>query len=189
MRRTSIVVLGLVLATATRAEIIEVPVPELAGAYGENGAVRSATVILPMQPAVINGVSLHVAGNSTLGEAICLIVEEPVVTSWTYDFVAAFEADPGRWISGAIPPADFSGPFTSTRAFFPSPSIGTTWDFFLDGEAELTMDGFPAALVGLCGEGDSRPSVVVDTVTLIVDAEFTVPTASSTWGRIKALYH
>ncbi len=75
MKRTMLAVVFLVACVSpSRSAIIEIPLPELIGEYsGESGATRTASVVLPMIPSVINGVSLRIGGTSTLGEVICQI--------------------------------------------------------------------------------------------------------------------
>jgi hypothetical protein len=100
-------------------------------------------------------------------------------------FVTTMHAEDGLWIASAVPTE--SGLFTSTDKFSGVPPGETTWSFLLDGAGDVLFFGYPAVLVGLCFEV-TPPSAEVESVVLVIDAEFPVPTTSSTWGRIKALY-
>ena len=79
------------------------------------------------------------------------------------------------------------GRFEWRAQFRPSPHT-TTWSFLMDGEADISLFGAPAGLVGLCWPVSSPPTAVVEEAVLIVDAEYAVPVEATSWGRIKALY-
>lgn len=187
--KTSVVIFSLLLcATPAASEIIEIPVPNLLGSYAGEGDSRTTTVVLPMQPTAINSVSLRIGGTALLGEVMCEQAGVMAPSDWPMDFSAHFDAGEGSWVAGPRVPHDASGSFTDTRAFFSIPSVGPTWAFLADGNAEVEFQGAAALLVGLCFEVVTYPSAVLDEAVLIIDADFPVPVATSTWGRIKALY-
>ena len=89
------------------------------------------------------------------------------------------------WFSISTP-AFVPGQFMSTAIF--EPFNGTaTWDFLLDGEAELLFTGLPASAQSVCTPV-ILPRGNLAEVILIIDGEFQLPVRASTWGSIKALY-
>lgn len=165
------------------AEVVEIPMPELQGAYplSETMAERTTTVHLPALPSVISGAWVRLSGSVVVGEVSCEFNSGP----WPMDFVVYLPSGEIGWIAGP-PPMMTSGDFSVTTAFHRL-APGVDWSFLMDGEARITLWGAPAYLAGPCSE-ISTPSGVIDEAVLIVDAEYPLPVATSTWGRIKALY-
>ena len=79
------------------------------------------------------------------------------------------------------------GTFEWTGQFHANPST-TTWEFLMDGQAEISLFGAPAGLVDLCWPLTAYPTGTVEEAVLFVDAEFPVAVEPTSWGRIKALY-
>ncbi len=173
-----------VAVAPTRATVVEVPLPELIGTYESTGTSHTVPFVLPVIPSAIYSVSIRITGVSTLGVAQCLLLESVAEDVWPMDFVARFSGD--GWSAGPRVPYDASGPFTNTEVFHKYPAT-STWNFLLDGTGTLFFEGFGAFLVGVCS-GVTPPSVVIESATLLVDGDFVVPVAESTWGKIKALY-
>jgi len=180
-----IVALALTGLSEASATIVEVPLPALYGTYPitlSNGE-RTATVQLSPMLA-INSVSFRVSGTTAVGMVDC----EGNVEPWGMDILASMFTDgSGIWMSSELM-LMVSGAFAWTGTFRSSPPIGITWDFLLDGEAELILYGAPLILVGICTVIGPPPTADVTEATLIIDADFTVPTETGTWGQIKALY-
>jgi hypothetical protein len=101
-----------------------------------------------------------------------------------YDLAAFMPDGTGYffWSARAATPA-VPGAFEWMQDF----KYGTTWDFLLDGEATLDLEG-PTFSTGECWYAVPYPAVTVTAAVLIVDGEFTVPARNGTWGRIKGLY-
>lgn len=187
----AVIVLGLLLSGAgAHATIVEVPLPGLLGTYpiDMQHAERTASFVLPVIPAYINGASLRIAGTQQVGASMCLCGVDPCGPfPWSMNFMASLH-DPGlssQWIAG-VQLADVTGPFQWTESFeelFQS----ATWDFLLDAEGEVTLFGAGAYLPAVCS-GTVSPTADVTEAVLVIDAEFVVPTAPTTWGRVKALY-
>ena len=95
--------------------------------------------------------------------------------------------DTGTWYASDTMPEE-DGSFEWTATFRPRILQSPTWDFLLDGEGEIMVWGSPLAMIAICSETIPPPSAFVSDATLIIDADFTSPTESATWGRIKALY-
>jgi hypothetical protein len=188
--------LGLFALPRTAAAIVvEVPLPELAGTYGElsAGGSRVCTFHLPGLPALVRGVSLHVRGTTEVGVLMCdgqdgIVRPQP----WMTEIDGRMTDTPGRdwwaWtnlpVEGAPPVAggfDWTGAFRSYD--------GGTWGFLNDGEGTMELLGGATAYVLSCTPGSwPPPRVFVEEATLIVDADFAVPAPVTTWGRIKAAY-
>ena len=181
------VVVGL-MVTAANAVVIEIPLPGLLGAYplDESHGTRTVTVVLPQIPTAIHGASFRVSGTTVVGSITC----EWGPGLWPTDIEAIMDAgNVHYWFaSDHTHMPQVSGPFAWTADFRPTPPLGTTWEFLMDGEAQVQLYGAPAILVGLCFLNPSPPSAVVEEAVLIIDAEFPVSIDASTWGAIKALY-
>lgn len=173
----------IVFARTASAVVIEVPLPALVGTYTDES--RTVTVQLPSTPSAIHGVSLRFAGTTSLGTWSCdgsngygPPLPVPVQVE------ATFYAPPGGWF--AEPRLEATGPVSATVPFFPV--LGATWDFLLDGTADLNFGlwGEPAILECiLVGPPDVT---VLSEVTLLVDGDFSTPARASSWGHVKAIY-
>jgi hypothetical protein len=181
-----LVTVVLALSTAN-AEVLEIPLPGLLGVYplDEQNATRTVEFELPQAPLVVNGAWFRISGTTGVGTTTC---DGGGLYPWPMD-VSAFMADTVSahvWIAWALMPEE-PGPFAWTAEFRPIPSTAT-WEFLLDGEAEISLFGAPTALVGLCWPVSAPPTANVEEAVLIVDAEFPVGLEATSWGRIKALY-
>jgi hypothetical protein len=186
---TAAVVTMVLIATAAHATIIEIPLPGPLGAYplDESHATRIVTVVLPQVPTAIHGVFFRIAGTTEVGAITC---EWGGPYGWPIDVEASMDAGNAHYwfASDHTNMPEVSGPFGWTAAFRPIPTSGTTWDFLMDGVANVSLYGAPAGLVGLCFENPSSPTAIVTEAVLVIDAEFPIAVQPSTWGRIKALY-
>jgi hypothetical protein len=81
-----------------------------------------------------------------------------------------------------------AGAFSWTAAFQAVPPSGSTWDFLLDGTAEINLWGEPSGFILICSPASPSPTLTVTEAVLIIDGDFPIATETSTWGRIKALY-
>jgi hypothetical protein len=182
---TALVLVGLMSASA-RAEIVEISLPELTGAYplDEPDPGRFVTIQLDRHPDFIRNAWLHVEGTSVPGLADCGGGGQADV--WRMEFNAELDDGTGDWWYSICSSAFLPGQFTSTVVF--EPFSGTaTWDFLLDGEAVMLFSGLPASEQTIC-----TPIIVphgnLTEVTLVIDGDFPLPVRASTWGSIKALY-
>lgn len=169
------------------AETVEIPVPELCGAYSEDGVYeRTAGFDLGRPPVVVHGAWVRLTGDASVGTVVC---EGGGSYPWVLDFSAVMidSTTGGRWLTMSSMP-ETPGPFSFTADFWPTPRSTTTWNFLLDGRGEVTLYGAPMPLVGLCGPVTPAPEGVVEEAVLIVDADFPIPVENNTWGHIKALY-
>jgi hypothetical protein len=182
---TALVLVGLMSASA-RAEIVEISLPELTGAYplDEPDPGRFVTIQLDRHPDFIRNAWLHVEGTSVPGLADCGGGGQADV--WRMEFNAELDDGTGDWWYSICSSAFLPGQFTSTVVF--EPFSGTaTWDFLLDGEAVMLFSGLPASEQTIC-----TPIIVphgnLTEVTLVIDGDFPLPVRASTWGSIKSLY-
>jgi len=181
------IVTGLCLvATTAAAEVLEIPLPALLGSYpiGPGNTSRTVAFQLPRIPTVIHGVSFRVVGTSNIGVADCH--QAGTADLWPMEFVAEMKYSPDDYWQALEEPSYSPGVFTRTAEFEPAMET-TTWEFMLDGEADVTLFGAPLAVLGLC-DPILFPTGNITEAVLIVDAEFTLAVEASTWGRIKALY-
>jgi hypothetical protein len=185
MDRTSFAV-ALVLGAMARpcaAAVVEVPVPGLAGVYHDEA--RTAAFQLPAIPTAIHGVSVRVRGTTEFATYSCdgpggSGPPTPVPTQINVELAA----EPGLWGTGRNHDApgalDWTEPFESLD--------GATWSFLMDGSGEIWLSAsgiHPIPECFLVGPGDS---VTLESVTLLVDGEFTTPARPASWGRMKSIY-
>ncbi len=180
-RAIAIIVLGLVLPSPGRAEVIEIPLP---GLLGEYPAVRTVTFQLPGLPDAIHGAAFCIAGAAQVGVADCGIPGE--ANLWPLVFTARMQDTPNQDWEATHEPKYLTGLFTWT-ADFGATTDSTTWDFLMDGEAEIGLTGVPLEDLNSC-----TPVLVpygeVTEAVLILDVEFLLAVESTTWGRVKQLY-
>jgi hypothetical protein len=189
---SALLLLGAV--TSASATITEIPLPELVGQYPAGFSGRTANFHLPGRPAVIRSVSLHARGTAEVGLLLCDLYK-PTSFPWYTRVAGWMEAAPGfGWSveypnSPGAPP--MSGAFEWTVAFIPRAYSGpdtTSWYFLQDGEGSLTFNGDAEGYVLLCHEASPPPTVQIDEISLIIDADYPVPAVSNTWGQVKAIY-
>lgn len=177
---------AIAVASPAMAEVVTIPIPELAGQTNFTGTIPFS---LPSAPSVIRSVSIRVVAMAEPGTFYCNsnAVTYPWLTS-----IHAFLLDPAwtNWSAGPASPST-SGSYDVTQEFHPT-GYDPPWDFLLDGQAQLEFTCAPGVTDLYCTgpTGPSTPPLMhLQEVDLIIDADFSVPTLSQTWGRIKALYH
>jgi hypothetical protein len=188
MRTSPALIAALLLLSApARAAVFEIPLPELAGTYGQQGPIgRTATFHLPGIPALIRGASLRVRGTTEVGIIRCdPSGDHPWVTFTEGDMFAGPDQ---RWLAEARNPP-VAGAFETITPFefLTFSHIPPNWTFLANGEGAITMYGGPTGTVTDCVDLNS-PSVTVTEATLIFDADIPVPIKVRSWGRIKAAY-
>lgn len=180
------VALLVVMAVPVRAILIEIPLPGLHGTYPVTAQNYERRVTFRMidPPAAIHGAWFTVAGTTGVGVIEC----DGVQYEWP-TMLYAYMEDTFAHIWIADEPMPFTaGEFGWTAAFTPSPPIGTTWNFLLDGTADIVLSGGPSGYIGICSEVSAPPTLTVTSATLILDVDIPIRTEPSTWGKIKALY-
>jgi hypothetical protein len=179
-----LVLAGSLLAGPSHAAVMEIPLPALLGTYPIDAqhAERTASLVLPSLPAVIYGASLRISGTTVTGTITC---DPDPPGDWPIDFLASMGVPSHHWLGGGF--AGPTGSFTWVYSFQAVPINGTTWDFLLDGEADVTLWGAPASTIPECMTAGS-PTATVTEAVFIIDAEFPTAVETTTWGRIKSLY-
>ena len=180
--RIPVLVALLALAVPARADIYDIPLPDLIGTYP---AVHDVTFHLPGHPAVVRGASLRLVGSTEVGTATCFSGDLPWPTE-TYtamvgnDFTYTAEST-----NGNVP-----GPFESIipfTAFVPAGHTPPTWDFLLDGEGSFTLYGNP--VITTCEiTSNPPPSFTITGAWIRVDADIPTPAVPRSWGQLKAAY-
>ena len=188
MSRIGIVpmVLALLIATSSaRAETVEISLAALQGEYLADGETRVVSLQLDPAPLSINWVWLTIRGTATVGELYCdLVGNQP----WRAETIARMPDDSGKlWASWGYLPY-VAGSFVWNSQFVTSDSDPASWQFLLDGQAELQFAVYPSGYVLFCHPISPPPQVRVDEAKLIVNGDFSVQTEGSTWGRVKALF-
>jgi hypothetical protein len=98
--------------------------------------------------------------------------------SMTADGPASF------WLASDHTQGRVTGPLSWTAPFQKTPN-STTWSFFMDGVADVTLYGTdPYTWCNVT----SSPTTNITEAVLLLDAEFPIAVEPSTWGRVKALY-
>jgi hypothetical protein len=186
MLRTSVGVAALLLlaSSAGFSEVIEVPLPELAGSYASAGS-RTTEFDVGYQLDSINAVYIAWRGSVTPGtghgDGMWIPLDEWF--DWPAQFYARMAPDPpqsGAWQAWV---GSEGGGFDETTPFDSYLSPG--WDFLLDGAAEIRVELAPAIFIG--GVMVTPPTGYVSEATLVMDADFTAA-ESATWASIKSLY-
>jgi len=185
--RALLTLAAIVLASPASADIVTIPIPELAGQADFTGTIPFS---LSTAPTVVRSVSLRVVATAEAGTVHC--ISRDITYPWLTS-IHAFLLDPNwtDWWVGASGPST-SGSYDLTQEFRAmDPSGIAPWDFLLDGQAQLEFDCAPAVKTLYCDESypPNPPVMHLQEVDLIIDGDFPVPTVPQTWGRIKALYH
>lgn len=183
---------SLFAAPPASAIVVTIPLPEVIGTHGivpPDSTGVHVTFQLPGLPAVVRSVALHVVGTTEVGVLICDTSTGSAPYPWPTS-VGADMSPPqgGFWITES-PFMTVTGPFDWTGTF-DSYGTGATWAFLNGGVGILTFYGTPSGYVlsTECVEDSPPPRVFVTAATLIVDADFSVPAALTTWGKLKAAY-
>jgi hypothetical protein len=177
----------LLSAAVAQATVIEVPLPGLLGDYplSLSNGTRTVTVVLPQAPSAIHGASFRVSGTTMVGQADC--EESGGLLPFPMSVEAYMYADtPANvWYASDHSVGTVSGAFSWTAQFRPTPPTTTTWSFFMDGVADISLDGSdPFTWCNVL----VHPTSHITEAVLILDADFPVAVQPSTWGRIKSLY-
>jgi hypothetical protein len=179
------------VSASTKAEIVEVPLPSLQGAYwnADSGLVaeRYAEVVLPSPPSIIYGAWFTIRGSAEVGEYVC-DGSEGTPWPWVMDIYASMRGESGEWWLSVSPMPEEAGPFEWTSEFQVFASGLDSWDFLLDGEARVRLWGAPTGMPLMCSATTPPPHAQVTEAMLYVEGEFPVQAESSTWGRLKSLY-
>jgi hypothetical protein len=175
------------------AEIVEVPLPALHGLYWQPYpdealvAERFADVRLPAPPSVIYRAWFAVRGTAEVGEYFCTM-GEPGPLPWVMSIYALMRDQNGEAWTAIEGMPEQAGQFEWTAEFEDSPFAPASWDFLLDGEAEIRLWGAPIGMVIDCSGTLPAPAALVEEAVLYVEGEFPVQVESSTWGKLKSLY-
>ena len=181
MRTLSVAIL-LALAVPARAEIYEIPLPILVGAYP---AMHEVTFQLPGKPAVVRGASLRLVGTTEVGTLTCDNYPEPSLHPWMTTIYAPMEQDAFVAESDNGP---IAGPFETIAPFKSLGAPSPTWDFLLDGEGTFTFYGLAEITVLMCVTSNPPPTFTVTGAWIRVDADIPVPAGATSWGALKAMY-
>jgi hypothetical protein len=145
---------------------------------------RTVDLELP-QMTQIHSTSMRVSGITEVSSIWC---QGGAVGPWPTVLMATMVADAtGRWLATEQMPME-SGPFAWTSEFSAPLGSNPTWDFLLDGAAQLEMYGEPDAYMSTCTPTAPDPTIDLTEAVLVIDADFVVPTLHETWGAIKATF-
>ena len=189
--RISIVIASLLLICLQRqshGEIVEVPLPELAGEFKGNGFSQSINVHLENPPDSVRHVWMRLIGVVTPGLVECMIFPD---SPWPADLTVGTWDAVGRawWIAGAAVPKPaqigVQEPFDVTVEFHPL--TGATWETLMSGNFTVLLEAGPPGLIGVC-VGVTPPRGSVTEVRLIIEGDFLSSVSPSTWGRLKSLW-
>jgi hypothetical protein len=186
MRSFSMIVLILLLtASASLAELVEFPMTTLTGTYPGTEPERTEAFVFNMDPAMVNGAFLRIAGTMYEGSIVC----DGMTGPYPMEVGGIMpDATSGGWWWAYGPYDVTEGPFTVTVPVTGSFTGPASWNFLGTGQEALTFSGTPAAVVGLCTDILAEPSADITEVTLIFDMQSTVETQPVTWSALKAVY-
>ena len=152
-------------------EIVTLDLPELLGTYISDypSGVLWVSIDLGTTFETINGVSMQLSGTLTPG----LARDDGVEMPWHTGFAVGMnEPDPGSWLVFVGP---YDGPFSEQNAFWGGGH--PTWDFLLDGQAQLYAELLPNGFYS--GVGVETPSAEITEAQLIVDGVVPEPATLS----------
>jgi hypothetical protein len=184
---SAVVLGGLGSSSLVQAELVEIALPELTGAYPRSGPVETvATFAFALNPTDINGVYLRVSGTAVVGTLTC----DGATQIWPLVFDGLMiDTIAGGWWSAFRPEPLESGAFSWTAPFEPSLSTTPTWSFLAPDGNELIFSATTPTTVGLCQELEIvDPTAVLAEVVLIFDIESAVAAQPANWGALKARY-
>ena len=171
-----------------RAEIIEIPLRDLAGSYvydQARGASNSRRVSFDLGGRVtqVNGAWIRWSGSVAAGWGSCggssfrwrggldVNLDHREFSSWHARTIAAYP--------------EWERDFDEVLSLESSGDPG--WDFLSDGTGDVIVSIW--AVYYVCGDMRAPPTATLDAATLVLDVVMApVPVASTTWGQVKALY-
>ncbi len=186
MFRVVLALLGVsFLVVSAGATIVEVPLPNLRGSYG-NWSTRIATFTLPNPPTVVHGASIRIRGISQVRWMECgYWTNGPFLEPVQFEVRLGDDTDLLSWTGWDLSPKE-SGEFELTIPL--EPFRDATWDFLNDAKAEVRVIAVGCPIVDLCWPLTECSSADITEGTLLLDAEIPIPVEPSTWGRVKALF-
>jgi hypothetical protein len=190
----TIILFSLILLHCTvQAEIVEIPLVNLHGAYHVyfnqpqgDATTRISSFQLDQLPTEVRGAWIRISGITVVGEQDCLpeLGEGPFPYPFVFNFLMK-DSTTGEWWSGGGLTSYESGPYEITVEL--NALFGASWEFLKEnGRGEVRAEGgwgFVLMCWGVVG-----PSASVEQAVLIIDADFPVPVENTTWGRIKEIY-
>lgn len=186
MRTVSMITLILLLAApAALAELVEFPLATLTGTYPGTDPEKTETFVFNMDPALVDGAFLRIAGTLHVGTIVCDGMEGPYPMEVGGSMI---DSTTGGWWWAYGPHDTIDGPFEITVPFSGSFTGPATWNFLGTGQEALIFSGNPAAVVGLCTDILEEPSAAITEVTLIFDMQSAVETRPVTWSALKAVF-
>jgi hypothetical protein len=174
----------LLILPVARAEVIDVPLPDVAGHYDAAG-YRSMDFDVGQGLSSVSGATISWRGTITpgAGHGDGVWIPEDEWFEWGAEFIARMEPDPpqtGFWYAWV---RSEEGGFDEVTAFHSSLSPG--WEFLLDGVGEVQVRLAPDISIG--GVMVTPPSGHLVTATLHIDTSLT-PVENVSWSSIKALF-
>ena len=188
MFAVSLLAVSAIGMTNARAEIVEIPLPQLEGPYPATEQTRAMAIQIPGPPASVYGAAVRLRGTAIVGQyggndaVLC-----PTPTPWVMEFTVTLGEDPTHgWGAFVLTPEE-TGEFEGTEDFLYALGV-TDFSFLLDGAATVFLAGWPTGMPLGCSPATEFPEATVSEATLILDGDFPVQTHGSTWGRLKALF-
>ena len=189
----ALIIITLAAAAAFASEIVQVPLPELAGHYAYGSSTRYTPFRMERLPVVVYSVSIRFTGSVTVGEYYCCcdpFGEEEGPYPCPMDFWATFQdtVNGHPWSAEThMPDPPVSGNFDVTVPFRGLYGWTVTWDFLRAGYGTVQLQGTPPGFIIECSP-TIDPEATITSATLIVTADFPVAVEQSNWGGIKSLY-
>jgi len=184
-----LLVIASLYSVGDAADLVEVPLPDLAGYYSNTTRTCEFELLIP--PIEVYNVWIRYSGTANVGEEYCYIVGPPPEGPFPWPLI--FSANMPDAVSGDSWYAEESAPDES-KAFEMTVPFGAllgddpTWEFLLSGSGTVSCHGYISATIPECYI-DINPDATVEEATLIIEGEFLpIGVEVSTWGHIKALY-
>jgi hypothetical protein len=194
-RLSATILLMLVLgASGFGFETKETALPSLAGSYacapptlGVCSFAVEQSFRLEGTPSNVSRVSIRLTGSAHIGSYWCDFGQIPMEGPWGFSFDVSVpdSITNGAWEASWTPGQD--GPFKVELEF--APTSGATWGFLSSAGGTVRLTELQnKAIESLACYYYDHPSAVIDTATLVVQADSWVGVQSTTWGAIKALF-
>lgn len=190
---TVLIIVALCAATPARSDVFVISLPELQGTYPHYASPtvsgRTATIHMPGIPAVVRGASLHLVGTTEVGTVYCDDTPGSQYPWTTGTTTYMLDGPQKYWLSESENPS-VAGPFDTNKPFFRYTPSGPqpTWNFLLDGEDTIHLDGGPGPTLLGCSTSNPPPTFTVTGAWIEVDADIPTPAAPTSWGAVKATY-
>ena len=185
----TLVLIEISLGAVAEASVIEFNLPQLVGPYTPDFNVREDTVTYVGPSIAVGSISIHLRGTAQLGLLQCCgpWTDCPDTTNWDLDATAAiWHADNPEFLIGGASIRD-QGTFEIEIKFQSLEHLDSlkTGDRLAINQYISAVSFFLWPCYGITAPSEG---IVEDARLVVVEADASLPTKHTTWGRIKSLF-